>query len=266
MLLPFVTQPKKAELYTIGNENIGVLEVPKLGDLSPNERRYISELSKNLPNLQRKAVEISEAIAQKTGESVTAIYQKFIDAATDTSGDAAKFLEDYVGEILEFRDIMGSRYVDYRLIQATAIIRFRLQPEKSDVVRQIDQAVSVVEKGLKRSSLSQFEINRLVNDVRRDLESNLDVWGLQHTGDASLIHPDLVSLIADFAEREDARWAESSEPEEQPEGQEVTEEDLKKSRKGRKKSTGEISTGDASDTGQMTPDSTTETSDSSQPG
>lgn len=46
-------------------------------------------------------------------------------------------------------------------------------------------------------------------------------WQLQNTGDANLIHPLLVGMVADFAGREESGWAEAVEA--------ITEEDLGKS-------------------------------------
>lgn len=46
-------------------------------------------------------------------------------------------------------------------------------------------------------------------------------WEIENTGDANLIHPKLVTALADFATKEESGWAE-------PETAPVTEEELKK--------------------------------------
>jgi hypothetical protein len=61
--LPFVIAPKAEPIkVTVGNEEIGTLELPRINDLSPSDRLFIREASKDLPNLQREAVKIAKSI------------------------------------------------------------------------------------------------------------------------------------------------------------------------------------------------------------
>lgn len=120
-LLPFVTKPKAYELVKIGNPEIGELEIPKLGDLSINEKNFIKDCLKGLPDLQQLAAGLAQKIAAETGKKLVDVYNAL------TSGDA-EFLGEHLGEALEF----NAKFTEYtelrRSAMATAILR-RIAPE-----------------------------------------------------------------------------------------------------------------------------------------
>ncbi|MBD2095643.1 hypothetical protein H6F90_10800 [Trichocoleus sp. FACHB-591] len=136
--LPFVIAPKaEAIKETVGNEEIGTLELPRVNDLSPSDRLFIRQASKDLPNLQREAVKIAKSIkAQRPtkieqdpdveGNAIAAelglheIYSALITSDTETLGE-------FLGEILDYQDVL-ERLIDERpLIMATAMLR-RVEP------------------------------------------------------------------------------------------------------------------------------------------
>lgn len=117
--LPYKTTPKKFEKITIGNNEIGELEIFKLGDLSPNERALIKELSKNLPDLRQLAVRLAKDIATKSGKKLLEVYNAL------TSGDA-EALGEYLEEFVSFQDAMDANTTNRSLIMATAIIKMRI--------------------------------------------------------------------------------------------------------------------------------------------
>ena len=61
--LPFITRPKSPEKVTVGKEEIGSLEIPKLKDLSVNERRWIKETLAEMgcPDIRQEAVKLAKA-------------------------------------------------------------------------------------------------------------------------------------------------------------------------------------------------------------
>ena len=120
--LPYKTAPKKFEKVTIGNAEIGEIEIHKLGDLSPNERTLIKELSKELPDLRQLAVKLAKDIATKSGKKLLEVYNAL------TSGDA-EALGEYLEEFVSFQDAMDANTTNRALIMATAIIKMRICPD-----------------------------------------------------------------------------------------------------------------------------------------
>jgi hypothetical protein len=117
--LPYKTAPKESEKVTIGNSEIGELEISKLGDLSPNERTLIKQLSKDLPDLRQLAVRLAKDIATKSGKKLLEVYNAL------TSGDA-EALGEYLEEFISFQDAMDANTTNRSLIMATAIIKMRV--------------------------------------------------------------------------------------------------------------------------------------------
>lgn len=121
MPLPFVTKPKAFDLVKVGNAEIGELEIPKLGDLSVNEKLFIKECLKGCPDLQQLAAGLAQKIAKQTGQKLVDVYNAL------TSGDT-EFLGEHLGEALEF----NKQFTDYTDIRrsavATAVLR-RIAPE-----------------------------------------------------------------------------------------------------------------------------------------
>ncbi|WP_445634539.1 Tail assembly chaperone [Nostoc sp. DSM 114161] len=117
--LPFKTSPQKFEKVVVGNSQIGELELPKYGDLSPNERLFIK--SQNLADIRLEAVKVAKSIATKSGKAVIEIYSAL------TQGDSES-LADYLEEFVSFQDLMEDNSVARNLVLATTVIR-RLVPE-----------------------------------------------------------------------------------------------------------------------------------------
>ncbi|MEH2393899.1 MAG: hypothetical protein V7K21_20270 [Nostoc sp.] len=117
--LPFKTTPEEFEKVTVGNSHIGELELPKYGDLSPNERLFIK--SANLVDIRMAAVKLAKDIATKSGNKVIDIYNAL------TQGDSES-LAEYLEEFVSFQDLMDENQVQRNLVLATAVIQ-RLVPD-----------------------------------------------------------------------------------------------------------------------------------------
>lgn len=120
--LPFKTEPRKAETITVGDETIGTLELPRLNDLSPNERLYLREHTKEYPDLRSSAVKMARAIATKSELRLIVVYNAL------TAGNT-ELLSDYLEEFVEFQDLMEKVTSHRRLVLATAILKHRLVSE-----------------------------------------------------------------------------------------------------------------------------------------
>lgn len=122
--LPFKTEPKKVETVTVGDEVIGTLLVPRLGDLSPNERVYLREHTKDSPDLRVSAAKVARLIASQSGLKLKDVFEAL------ARGDN-EFLSDYMEEAFEFQELMEKTTAHRRLVIATAILKYRLVPEWS---------------------------------------------------------------------------------------------------------------------------------------
>ncbi|QKQ75628.1 hypothetical protein [Nostoc sp. TCL240-02] len=201
--LPFKTTPKEFEKVTIGNPEIGELELPKYGDISPNERLFIK--AANLTDIRIAAVKLAKDIATKSGNKVIDIYNAL------TQGDSES-LAEYLEEFVTFQDLLEEDSSAHNLVLATAVIQ------------------------------------RLVPD-----------WKLENTGNPNQIHPQLLSLVIEFAKNEEAGWpTEAATP--------ITEEELGNSLTTPEIQTGEKSSGESAATGRKKKDSAKEDLATSQPG
>ncbi|BBD69523.1 hypothetical protein NIES4072_31440 [Nostoc commune NIES-4072] len=210
--LPFKTFPQKFEKVTVGNPEIGELELPKYGDISPNERLFIK--AANLTDIRLAAVKLAKDIAVKSGKQVIDIYNAL------TQGDSES-LAEYLEEFVSFQDLMDDAAMQRSLVLATAVIQ------------------------------------RLVPD-----------WKLENTGDPNQLHPQLLTLIIEFAKNEEAGWPTSV--------TQVTDsealaslrasEDLGNSTPNSEILTGEKSTGESEDTGHKKNGSVKKALETSQPG
>ncbi|MEH1777125.1 hypothetical protein [Nostoc sp.] len=115
--LPFKTSPQEFEKVTVGNPQIGELELPKYGDISPNERLFIK--AANLIDIRREAVRLANAIAVKSGKKIVDIYDALV-------GGNAESLEDYLEDFVDFQGLMEENSRQRKLVLTTAIIKSRL--------------------------------------------------------------------------------------------------------------------------------------------
>lgn len=120
--LPFKTAPTGFEKITVGSPHIGELEIPKMMDLSPNERIFIKESLKDYPNLRSQAVKMARAIATKSGQKLIDVYNALTSGNTEELGE-------YLEEFIEFQDLMDRVTSQRRLVMATAILRYRILPD-----------------------------------------------------------------------------------------------------------------------------------------
>lgn len=114
--LPFVTRPKSYEMVRIGNPDIGELDIPKLGDLSVNEKIFIKQCLNGHPDLQQLAAGLAQNIAKSTGKKVVDVYNAL------TSGDT-EFIGEHLGDALQFNKEFSEYTETRRSAMATAILR-----------------------------------------------------------------------------------------------------------------------------------------------
>lgn len=120
--LPFKTAPKAPETVLVGDEAIGTLEIPKLYDLSPNERIYIREKMQGVPDLRVEAVKLAKAIARTTGQKLLDVYNALTRSDTEALGENLE-------EFINFQELMERASQQRELVTATAILRYRVCPD-----------------------------------------------------------------------------------------------------------------------------------------
>lgn len=112
--LPFKTSPKGFEKITVGNAEIGELELPRYFDLTPNERLFIA--SANLADIRTEAVKLARTIATKSERTLLEVYNALV------YGDAQS-LGDYLEEFLQFQELMEDTQRARNFVLATAIVK-----------------------------------------------------------------------------------------------------------------------------------------------
>lgn len=118
--LPFKTQPKAFETVAIGDEEIGVIDLPKMADLSPNERLFLREQMKG-SDLRTEAVRVARAIADKSGMKVVQVYDALVSSDVEA-------LDGYLEEFIKVQQFMELNGEKRQLAIATAMLR-RIAPE-----------------------------------------------------------------------------------------------------------------------------------------
>lgn len=120
--LPFKTTPKAISTVAVGNEEIGVLEIKKYGDLTPNEKIFIREQTKHLPDITFEAAVLSAKIVQETDMTLTEAYQAI------TTGETEK-LTQFLPELADL-NVKIDHNNEYRpLVYVTAILKYRVSPD-----------------------------------------------------------------------------------------------------------------------------------------
>lgn len=253
MKLPFKTTPREFEKVTVGNPEIGELDFPKYGDLSPNERAYLKLLLKDVPDLRASAVKLARKVSAKSGIPLKDVYNAFVDADTELLGE-------YLEEFVEFQTMMEESAKSRQIALVTTLIRYRLNP-KYEMIKTWDLSFELLDKLINQHA-NGIDSSKLINSLRKEIEKRLEIWSIYDTGNPELLPPQLLTEIAEFGRNEENGWQDA-----QPEQQELTEEDLGKSNEeSLKNQTGEKFSGALNATGRTSEDSTTATLETNQPG
>ena len=120
--LPFKTAPQPFEKVTVGDSQIGELEIPKYSALSPNERIFIKENTQDTLDVRSLAMKFVNNIVTQSGKPSVETYNAL------TRGDTT-YLMDHLQELIKFQDESEENSQTRDVIYATAIIKFRLVPE-----------------------------------------------------------------------------------------------------------------------------------------
>ena len=128
MKLPFKTLPKQQEMGTVGNEDTGTIEIPKLYDLSVNERIYLDQKEKRIgvESVANSAVKFAKKIATGSGIKFNAAYDAIINNDMDVIGP-------FADELVEFNKEYAKFTLSRKIILATLMLR-RVQKDITEEV------------------------------------------------------------------------------------------------------------------------------------
>jgi hypothetical protein len=136
-MLPYKTTPK-CPTVTIGAEDIGELELPVLYGLTVNERQYIDEQTKDLPDTQKLLISFAERLSkelsklQKDDENAEELGKYSVasianEIATGISDTLRKYIyAHHQKEFEALRDAFAERNKAERAAYASAMIIYRL--------------------------------------------------------------------------------------------------------------------------------------------
>lgn len=119
--LPFKSQPKPTTVL-VGDEEVGILEFPKLYDLTPNERLFIKEALKDEPDAQLEAVKLARKIAATNGMPIKDMF------AAVMNGDEEAIAE-HIEELVIVQQKMQEVGPKRQVATVTAVIKYRTLPD-----------------------------------------------------------------------------------------------------------------------------------------
>ena len=119
--LPFKSQPKPVTV-AVGDEEIGILEFPKLYDLTPNERLFIKEAMKDVFDARLEAALLAKELANSSGKTVAEMYTALTTGDTET-------LSEHLESMLHFQEQMEASGEKRLSATVTAFIKYRKYAE-----------------------------------------------------------------------------------------------------------------------------------------
>lgn len=117
--LPFVTKPVKQDLVIIGDERSGTIALPRYDDITPNEKMFIDNEIKELPDTEQMLIKLVNNISEKTGTPVEEVWDSV------RNNDASKLMKGDMEGLMALRRVQEENAGIKRLIYATVILRFR---------------------------------------------------------------------------------------------------------------------------------------------
>ena len=117
--LPFVTKPVKQDLVIIGDERSGTIALPRYDDITPNEKMFIDNELKELPDTEQMLIKLVNNNAEKTGTPVEEVWESV------RNNDATKLMKGDMEGLMALRRVQEENAAIKRLIYATAMLKYR---------------------------------------------------------------------------------------------------------------------------------------------
>ena len=123
--LPFLVKPASENLVEIGDNLCGIVQLPRYDDTTPNERIFIEEKEKELPNAENLLIKLVNTIATKTGTPIEDVWEQV------RNNDAVQLMKGDMEGLMALRKVQADNAGIKRLIYAAAMLLFRC-PECKD--------------------------------------------------------------------------------------------------------------------------------------
>lgn len=113
--IPWKTPAKTVDLVSVGNEDYGVLELPRYRSLTINEAQFIRENTGNLPDTQEMALQLAVDISNAKGVPFQEVF-----LAMSSGGESAG---EYAPQLIKLQKEMALVAPIRNTILATAMLR-----------------------------------------------------------------------------------------------------------------------------------------------
>jgi hypothetical protein len=117
--LPFSIKPAGQTLVEIGDDQCGTVKLPRYDDITPNEKMFIDESIKELPDSEALLIKLVNTIAEKRDTPVEEVWEQV------RNNDAIQLMKGDMEGLMHLRKVQSDNASIKRLIYATAMIIYR---------------------------------------------------------------------------------------------------------------------------------------------
>jgi len=118
-ILPFLVNPARENLVEIGDDVCGTIQLPRYDDITPNEKMFIDEKIKELPDTEALLIKLVNTIGKETGTPLKEVWEQV------RNNDAAALIEGDMEGLMALRHVQAETAGLKRLIYASAMLKFR---------------------------------------------------------------------------------------------------------------------------------------------
>ena len=168
--LPFLVNPARENLVEIGDAVCGIIQLPRYDDITPNEKMFIDEKIKELPDTEALLIKLVSNTSKETGTSLKEVWELI------RNNDATSLMEGDMEGLMALRRVQAETAGLKRLIYASAMLLFRCPECKGWTMEDVKNPDTVPPRLLRY--LEEFcikEMNRGQLPLSEiDAENNVD--------------------------------------------------------------------------------------------
>lgn len=124
--LPFKVAPRQ-ESKEVGNEIVGIIEIPTYGGLLRGEQAVLEELEQNLPNAYGEVANLARRIQQEQNVDLSTAYQVGMSDGA-VSRKVQELRVAYADQLFKIRDLSSQSDRLRKTATVNAILRYRVDP------------------------------------------------------------------------------------------------------------------------------------------
>jgi hypothetical protein len=129
--LPFLSKPAKQDLVIIGDEKSGTIALPRYDDITPNEKMFIDNEIKELPDTEQMLIKLVNTISEKTGTPVEDVWESV------RNNDAIKLMKGDMEGLMALRRVQEENAGIKRIIYAAAMLIYRCPPCAEWTIKEV---------------------------------------------------------------------------------------------------------------------------------